>query len=60
MIADAGCVSSSATTHLPLRAVADILTQARIGTRYRIAVQACADLGLTESRIAVCGLNPAR
>jgi 4-hydroxythreonine-4-phosphate dehydrogenase len=47
-----------ATTHLPLRAVADHLTQAKIELAIELAGQACADLGLTESRIAVCGLNP--
>jgi 4-hydroxythreonine-4-phosphate dehydrogenase len=47
-----------ATTHLPLRAVADHLTQPKIELAIELAAKACADLGLTESRIAVCGLNP--
>lgn len=47
-----------ATTHVPLRMVADQLTKARIELSIELAAQACADLGLPKSRIAVCGLNP--
>jgi 4-hydroxythreonine-4-phosphate dehydrogenase len=47
-----------ATTHLPLRAVADHLTQPKVELAIELAARACADLGLTEARIAVCGLNP--
>jgi 4-hydroxythreonine-4-phosphate dehydrogenase len=47
-----------ATTHLPLRRVADQLTQPKIELAIELAAQACADLGLPQSRIAVCGLNP--
>ena len=47
-----------ATTHLPLRLVADQLTQPKIELAIELAAQACADLGLAQARIAVCGLNP--
>jgi 4-hydroxythreonine-4-phosphate dehydrogenase len=47
-----------ATTHLPLRAVADHLTQAKIELAIELAARACADLGLGQARVAVCGLNP--
>jgi len=47
-----------ATTHVPLRSVADQLTQAKIQSVIELAAQACRDLGLLRSRIGVCGLNP--
>ena len=47
-----------ATTHLPLKFVADNLTQAKIEMVIELAAQACHDLGLTQARVAVCGLNP--
>jgi len=47
-----------ATTHLPLRRVADHLTQAKVELAIELAAQACRDLGLPRARIAVCGLNP--
>lgn len=46
------------TTHLPVRAIADAITPDRIEQAVRLAAQACRDLGLPRSRIAVCGLNP--
>jgi 4-hydroxythreonine-4-phosphate dehydrogenase len=49
---------SLATTHLPLRRVADVLDTASIERAIRNSAQACADLGLPRARIAVCGLNP--
>ena len=47
-----------ATTHLPLRDVADRLSQAAIELAIRRAAEACRDLGLEQARIGVCGLNP--
>jgi 4-hydroxythreonine-4-phosphate dehydrogenase len=46
------------TTHLPLRAVADHITQQGVEQTIELAAQACRDLGLSRSRVAVCGLNP--
>jgi len=47
-----------ATTHLPLRFVADYITGAKVELAIELASQACADLGLPRHRVAVCGLNP--
>jgi len=47
-----------ATTHLPLKLVADHLTQAKIEMVIELAAQACRDLGLPRACVAVCGLNP--
>ena len=47
-----------ATNHVPLRRVADELTQKKILRAIELAAQACWDLGLPRARIAVCGLNP--
>jgi 4-hydroxythreonine-4-phosphate dehydrogenase len=47
-----------ATTHLPIRRVADELTREKIELAIELGAKACADLSLTKSRIAVCGLNP--
>jgi 4-hydroxythreonine-4-phosphate dehydrogenase len=47
-----------ATTHVPLRLVADQLTQAKVELAIELAAKACADLGLPQARVAVCGLNP--
>jgi 4-hydroxythreonine-4-phosphate dehydrogenase len=46
------------TTHLPLRWVADRLTQNKIEQTIELAAEACRDLGLPRQRIGVCGLNP--
>ena len=46
------------TTHLPIRAVADQITQPKIVQTIELAAQACRDLGLSRARVAVCGLNP--
>jgi 4-hydroxythreonine-4-phosphate dehydrogenase len=46
------------TTHLPLRAVADALTERKIVETIGLAAEACGLLGLPEARVAVCGLNP--
>ena len=47
-----------ATTHLPIRSVADSLRRETIETVIELAANACRDLGLDRARIAVCGLNP--
>jgi 4-hydroxythreonine-4-phosphate dehydrogenase len=47
-----------ATTHLPLRRVADSLTTDAVEKAVRLAAGACADLGLPTCRVGVCGLNP--
>ena len=47
-----------ATTHLPLKQVADRLTQAKVEQVIELAAEACRDLDLPRRRIAVCGLNP--
>jgi 4-hydroxythreonine-4-phosphate dehydrogenase len=47
-----------ATTHLPLKLVSEHLTRDKIQMVIELASQACRDLRLPRSRIAVCGLNP--
>ncbi|HWF18573.1 MAG TPA: 4-hydroxythreonine-4-phosphate dehydrogenase PdxA [Verrucomicrobiae bacterium] len=47
-----------ATTHVPLRLVAEQLTQAKVELAIELAAKACADLDLPKARVAVCGLNP--
>jgi len=47
------------TTHLPLRAVADAITQASVTETLTIVRQQLSlRFGIAEPRIAVCGLNP--
>jgi 4-hydroxythreonine-4-phosphate dehydrogenase len=47
-----------ATTHLPLRAVADQLNQRKVELAIERAAAACHDLHLSRARVGVCGLNP--
>jgi 4-hydroxythreonine-4-phosphate dehydrogenase len=47
-----------ATTHLPIKLVAEHLSQPKIELVIELAAQACRDLGLSRARVAVCGLNP--
>jgi 4-hydroxythreonine-4-phosphate dehydrogenase len=47
-----------ATTHIPLKLVAQRLTQEKIELAIELAAQSCRELGLPRTRIAVCGLNP--
>ncbi len=47
-----------ATTHLPLRRVADELTRSKVELAIELAAQACRDLALPRARVGVCGLNP--
>jgi len=47
-----------ATTHVPLKSVAEHLTREKIEIAIELAAQACFDLGLGRARIGVCGVNP--
>jgi 4-hydroxythreonine-4-phosphate dehydrogenase len=47
-----------ATTHVPLRLVAEQLTIPKVELAIELAARACADLRLDRARVAVCGLNP--
>jgi len=47
-----------ASTHLPLKLVAERLTQQKIETVIELAAESCRQLGLPRARVAVCGLNP--
>ena len=47
-----------ATTHLPLKLVAEQLSAEKIELAIELAAKACQDLALTRRRVAVCGLNP--
>lgn len=47
-----------ATTHLPLKEVAENLNQGKIELAITRASEACRDLGLKRMRVGVCGLNP--
>src|SRR5207245_8095529 len=47
-----------ATTHVPLKCVADALSRDKIERVIELASQSCRDLGLPRARVAVCGLNP--
>jgi 4-hydroxythreonine-4-phosphate dehydrogenase len=46
------------TTHLPIKAVAQAITQAKVERTIALAAEACALLQLPRARVAVCGLNP--
>ena len=47
-----------ATTHVPLKKVADVLTREKILLAIEMAARACSELGLPRARVGVCGLNP--
>lgn len=47
-----------ATTHLPLKLVAEHVTAQKIELAIELASEACRALGLATARIGVCGLNP--
>jgi 4-hydroxythreonine-4-phosphate dehydrogenase len=47
-----------ATTHVPISKVAAQITRANVELAIELAAQACRDLGLPRSRVAICGLNP--
>lgn len=46
------------TTHVSLKQVPHHITPAKIRLAIELAAKACADLGLSRARVAVCGLNP--
>jgi 4-hydroxythreonine-4-phosphate dehydrogenase len=46
------------TTHVPIRAVADRISEPKVVQTIELAAQSCRDLGLPRARVAVCGLNP--
>ena len=47
-----------ATTHVPIRRLADAVTREKVELAIARAVEACRDLALPRARIGVCGLNP--
>ena len=47
-----------ATTHVPLRLLANQLSAEKVELAIQLAAQSCRDLGLAKARVAVCGLNP--
>ena len=47
-----------ATVHIPIKAVPEKLTAAKITLAIELAAQSCRDLGLPRARVGVCGLNP--
>jgi 4-phospho-D-threonate 3-dehydrogenase / 4-phospho-D-erythronate 3-dehydrogenase len=47
-----------ATAHIPLAAVAGVLTVERVLTAIELGDEACRRLGVAPARIAVCGVNP--
>lgn len=47
-----------ATTHVPIKLLSAQLRTDKIELAIELAAKACRDLGLAQSRIAVCGLNP--
>ena len=47
-----------ATTHVPIKRLADSLTGEKVSLAIELAAQSCRDLGLPRARVAVCGLNP--
>jgi len=47
-----------ATCHMPLMEIRDTLTIGKVFDPIDLGHQACRRLGLTQPRIAVCGLNP--
>ncbi len=47
-----------ATTHVPIKLLANQVRGDKIGLAIELASGACRDLGLPRRRIAVCGLNP--
>jgi len=58
MLATPGLRVALATTHLPLRAVADAVTAERLEQVIRILHRDLGRFGLERPRILVCGLNP--
>jgi 4-hydroxythreonine-4-phosphate dehydrogenase len=46
------------TTHIPVKFIAQHITQEKVELVIELAAQACRDLGLPRARVVVCGLNP--
>lgn len=46
------------TTHMPLKEVADHITEANLNQTLEVIVSAFKKFGISEPKIAVCGLNP--
>jgi 4-hydroxy-L-threonine phosphate dehydrogenase PdxA len=53
-----GLMTSRVTSHVPLRAVADLLTPASVCNGIVLLTDALRAAGKAEPRILVCGLNP--
>lgn len=53
-----GIWNARVTSHVPLRAVADLITEERLLQHLGLAVQALKEAGLQRPRIAVAALNP--
>src|SRR5262245_48388494 len=47
-----------ATTHVPIRLLAEQVTAPKVELAILLAAKACQDLGLKRARVGVCGLNP--
>ncbi|HEX9048871.1 MAG TPA: 4-hydroxythreonine-4-phosphate dehydrogenase PdxA [Verrucomicrobiae bacterium] len=47
-----------ATIHIAIKSVPEKLTAEKITLAIELAAQSCRDLGLSRTRVAVCGLNP--
>jgi 4-hydroxythreonine-4-phosphate dehydrogenase len=47
-----------ATTHVPIKDVAQKLTREKVELAIELAAESCRLLGLPRQRVAVCGLNP--
>jgi 4-hydroxythreonine-4-phosphate dehydrogenase len=53
-----GLATTRVTSHVPLRAVADLITEASVLAAIRLAHDTLRAAGKAAPRIAVCGLNP--
>ena len=47
-----------ATTHVPIKLLAERLTREKVELAIELAAQSCRELGLQRARVGVCGLNP--
>ncbi len=47
-----------ATTHVPIKKLAEAVTFEKVLLAIELAARACEGLGLSRSRVGVCGLNP--
>jgi 4-hydroxythreonine-4-phosphate dehydrogenase len=53
-----GLTTSRVTSHVPLRAVADLITEDGIVAAVRLVHRTLVSMGVADPRIVVCGLNP--